>query len=158
MRLIIDVLVALTLVGVLAGVAFHYRAERAQTAQVELTAREVERFHSQVALQAALGTTDLTDFGWPTSIDPEWFGDNLPRNAMLEEGHPLVEVASLADRDLHHPRRLMAETRSTAKFWYNPYTGDIRARVPSDLSDASATKLYNDVNGTALSGLWDHGE
>jgi hypothetical protein len=158
MRLIIDVLVALTLVGILAGVAFHYREQRNLEANITLTTSEVKRFESQVALQSALETVEVTEFGWPVSIDPTWFGDNLPVNALLHESYPLVEIASELDRDLEHPRRLMAADSRMARFWYSPYSGVVRARVPADLSDASALALYNRLNGTYLSAFWGSAE
>ncbi len=41
-----------------------------------------------------------------------------------------------------------------AQFWYNPNTGVLRARVPADVSDATALKWYNHINGTNLTGIF----
>jgi hypothetical protein len=43
---------------------------------------------------------------------------------------------------------------STAAFWYNPYKGILRARVPYDISDERALDLYNRVNGTSVSSIY----
>jgi hypothetical protein len=48
----------------------------------------------------------------------------------------------------------MAASRSTAKFWYNPHQGIVRARVSSEMSESEALSLYNEVNGCNLSGLF----
>jgi len=41
-----------------------------------------------------------------------------------------------------------------ASFWYNPYQGIVRARVPVCVSDRKALDLYNSINGTRLSELY----
>jgi hypothetical protein len=46
----------------------------------------------------------------------------------------------------------MAIDNSVASFWYNPYQGVIRARVPIVISDRKA--LYNSVNRTRLDSIY----
>jgi hypothetical protein len=63
-----------------------------------------------------------------------------------------VDVASEAEAGADHPRNHMAASRSDAQFWYNPYKGMVRARVPDDMSEAAALRLYNRVNDSHLAG------
>lgn len=150
MRLIIDSLVAMMLTGILAGVVLHARSERKLEQRIELTRSEVHRFHSQIMLQSALEKVELTQRGYPRSVDQKWFADNLPVNPLLGSGHPWVEIAGESQRSLRHPPNRIAFSRDVAQFWYNPSTGDVRARVPSDVSDATAVRLYNLVNDSHL--------
>ncbi len=154
MRLIIDSLVALMLVGVLAGMALHHRREKDMDQRIELTHSETQRFHSQIMLQAAMEKTQLTQRGYPATVEPEWFGENLPRNPLLPEGHAWVEVAGDSQRDLEHPPKRIATGREMAQFWYNPHSGVVRARVPADVSDATALRLYNYINDTKLDSIF----
>ncbi len=154
MRLIIDSLLALMLVGVLAGVGLHYRHARQVEQQIELTRSEVRRFQAQIMLQAALEKVPLSQRGYPVTIDTKWFGDSLPTNLLLGPAYPWVEIASATERNRLHPTRRMATTRQLAQFWYNPNTGMVRARVPDSVSDATALRLYNRINDSAVSRVY----
>ncbi len=157
MRLIIDSLVALMLVAVLGGMVLHHRNERVMEEQLQMTRTEVRRFQSQIILQAAMEKTELNPRGNPVSIDARWFAANPPRNPLLPTGHPWVQVAEYDERDMQHPRKRIATHRSVAQFWYNPDTGVVRARVPFDVSDATALRLYNYVNESKLSSVFYRG-
>lgn len=146
MRLVLDSLVALMLVAVLAGVTLHYRHERVREEMVVATRSELRRFQTQLMIQAALEKVPLTPRGYPVSVDPAWFVGNLPRNLLLDSSYPWVEIAGKSERDRLHPARHMATSRSLAQFWYNPYNGVVRGRVPDSVSDATALRLYNRIN------------
>jgi hypothetical protein len=153
MRLVIDSLVALMLTGILAGVVLHTRAEWRLEDKIELARAEVERFHSQIMLQTALEQVELSQRGYPARVDPGWFAGNLPVNPLLGPSHPWVEIADEKQRDLHHPPNLIAFSGDVAQFWYSPYTGEVRGRVSAEVSDATALRLYNRVNGSKLTDL-----
>ena len=154
MRLIIDSLLALMLVGVLAGVGLHYRHERQVEQQLSATRAEVRRFQAQIMLQAALEKVPLSQRGYPATIDIKWFGGNLPTNLLLGPAYPWVEIASETERDRLHPIRRMATNRKLAQFWYNPNTGVVRARVPDRVSDATALRLYNQINDSHVAQVY----
>ena len=154
MRLLMDSLIALTILAVLAGVLWQTRTDyEAQTRQ-ELTRSEVTRFQQQIRLQAVLHGGEHGERTYPASIEPGWFEGNLPVNPLLEPGHPWVEVASAQQRHLAHPPDRIASNLEMAAFWYNPHTGVIRARVPAAISDARAMELYNLVNGCQVEGIF----
>ncbi|MHC4079799.1 MAG: hypothetical protein ACYS15_06295 [Planctomycetota bacterium] len=158
MRLILDSLVALMLIGILSGVVLYTRSERRLEDKIELARAEVERFQSQIMLQAAMEKTELSQRGYPTGIDAAWFAGNLPMNPLLGPSHPWVEIAGKSQLDLQHPPNRIAFDHGAAQFWYNPYTGLVRARVSAEVSDATALRLYNRVNGTKLSDLYSRGD
>jgi type II secretory pathway pseudopilin PulG len=158
MRLVIDSLVALMLCGFLAGVVLQTRAERRLDDKIELGRAEVERFQSQILLQAAIEKGELSQRGYPTTIEVEWFSGNAPLNPLLGPAHPWLEIADESQRDLLHPPNPMAFGVDVAQFWYSPYTGVVRARVPSDVSDATAVRLYNRMNGCNLQDLYARAE
>ena len=154
MRLFMDTVVALMLVGLLAGVVWHNRSSQAANADREAAKTEIQRFQQQIALQSALGRVPLNDRQYPESIDPNWFQGTLPNNPLLDAGHPWLEIAGPEERDLIHPLDRIAATKDTAKFWYNANTGVVRARVPAGISDAAALELYNYVNDCYLPELF----
>ncbi len=73
------------LVGLVAGVVFHYQHKRDLERRVLTTRKEVDRFQSQIMLQAAMEKVPLTPRGYPVTVDPGWFGSDLPRNFLLGE-------------------------------------------------------------------------
>jgi hypothetical protein len=150
MRLITDTLVALMLVGLVAGVIIHHRHKRDIEHRVRTTRAAVERFQSQINLQAALEKVTLTKRGYPQTVKLEWFEGDLPSNSLMGDRYPWVEIAGPSRRDRLHPVNRMATTLEVAQFWYNPYTGVVRARVPDSASDATALRLYNRVNSSDL--------
>lgn len=157
MRLFLDSLVALMLTAILGGIVYYSRADRQYEQNVDIAHSEVRRLQSQIMLQAALESTPLTQRGYPATVKPEWFHGNLPLNPLLESGHPWLEIAGPAQRDKEHPTRPVATRSDAAQFWYNPYTGVVRARVPAEVADATALSLYNRVNETKLTTLFQGG-
>jgi hypothetical protein len=154
MRLILDTLVALMLVGILAGVVIHLRDVRDVQAQEDLAREEVRRFQQQIHLHTALSGGEPRDRGYPASVDPAWFQGNLPVNPLLGPDYPWLEVAGPGNRRALHPPDLVAVDHDTASFWYNPATGVVRARVPVGVSDARALDLYNYINDCDLPTLF----
>ncbi len=152
MRLILDTLVALMVTGIFAGVVVHRQTEQRVEADIEQTAESVRHLEQQVMLQSQLGDVDLTRRGYPATMEPEWF-TLLPDNPLVGAGHPWVELAPTWQRDLHHPPDPVAATPDHARFWYNPSTGSVRARVPAALTDREALKVYNRINGSDLDSL-----
>ena len=150
MRLLVDSLFALMLCGVLAAVVMHNRNDKNVKHELEATRAEVRRFQRQVTLQAALGQVEHHEAGFPAKIEPSWFNGSLPRNQLIGPGHPWLEMAGIEERPLTHPPiRIAAETH-LAQFWYNAYTGRVRARVPSGMGDDKATEMYNFINDCNL--------
>ncbi len=158
MRVILDSLVALMLIGILSGVVLYTHAGRRLEDKIELARAEVERFQSQIMLQAAMEKIEMSQRGYPASIDAAWFAGNLPMNPLIGPSHPWVEIAGESERDLQHPRNRIAFDLGAAQYWYSPYTGVVRARVPAEVSDARALRLYNRVNGSHLVDLYSRGD
>lgn len=157
MRLILDTLVALMLAAILVGVVFHSRSDRAIDEARETTRLELRRFQQQISLQSALAKVERTERGYPVMIDPDWFQGSLPSNPLLGPEHPWVEIASPEQEALMHPQERVASNKGIAKFWYNPYAGVVRARVPVGLSDTASLELYNFVNDAGLPDLFADG-
>ena len=154
MRLILDSLMAVVLAALLAGILIHQQHEQQYQRDVETVRANVRLIQQQVMLQAALERVPRNEYGFPITIDPEWFGDMVPRNPLLGPGHPWMEIAGADESRLVHPAIRIADKTSVAGFWYNPITGVVRARVPHEVSDQRALELYNFVNGCNLPSLF----
>lgn len=168
--------VALLCVAALAGVFLWHHAQLAdRDLRATQTAAALRQIEQQIRLRAALEGEQLNERGFPTRIDPAWFnpqpGDanppdapntpatpdhaHQPRNTLVSRHRPWMEIADLDQAGLRHPRVRQTLDDQTAAFWYNPFQGVVRARVPVDVSDARATDLYNRVNGTTLRSILD---
>ncbi len=154
MRLILDSLMAVVLAALLAGILLHQRHEQEQRRDVETLRANVRLIQQQVMLQSALERVPRNEYGFPITIDPQWFGDMVPRNPLLGNDRPWMEVAGADEARLTHPLVRTGDHPSIASFWYNPITGTVRARVPHSVSDARTLELYNFVNGCNLPSLF----
>lgn len=154
MRAIVNTLAGLTAAGLLAGIGLYQVRQRERTQLVAGVADDVKRFEQEIRFHAAADETELNSRGWPILIDPAWFGDDPPRNALLSSDRPWVEIAPPADGLLMHPRQRVAPGVRLAGFWYNPYQGVVRARVPQMISDQAAVELYNTINGTRITSIF----
>lgn len=153
MRRIVDVLLALMVVGIAGGTVALVQHDRSEDALRDAARSDARRFQQQVSLQTALTEGQTGERGFPATVDPAWFNGNPPSNPLLPPTHPWVEIASPANRDALHPPEVVAMNQRMARFWYNPYNGIIRARVPMCLSDAMTIELYNYVNDSSISSL-----
>jgi hypothetical protein len=131
-------------------VTLHQRDRDSRDLRVQQLKRTVELLNREVQLRAALSDSALSERGFPAAIDPEWFQETLPRNPLLGDGRPWVEVAPIEQHHSEHPPDIAPDHRLAADFWYNPGRGSVRARVPAGLSDRETLELYNMVNGCTL--------
>ena len=88
-------------------------------------------------------------------FDPAWFEHDRPVNVLLGSAHPWVEIAHEDQSHLKHPIDPVAHDRKQAQFWYNPSSGQVRARVPARPSDQTTLDLYNLINNSHLTSLFD---
>lgn len=154
MRWMRDVVAAVGLVAVVGGAVYFKRAQREEEAMFHRAQTDVRRMELEIKYRAATKTTELNARGWPVTIDPAWFQAGAPGNPMLSDDRPWVEVAGTQQAELMHPPVRMAVDKSLAAFWYNPYQGVVRARVPVMVSDDKATELYNRINSVSVSSIF----
>lgn len=156
-RLLWAILIVVMFGGSLA--ALHYR--RVSDRQHELLKQEASASRSaieqKVRVIAATGEASVNGRGWPETIDPMWFGAHPPLNPYVSDDHPWLEIAGPHEWKLSDPAIRQALTKDVAGFWYNPAMGIVRARVGSNVLDARAVELYNEVNGSTISSLFSAG-
>lgn len=155
MRFVINGLIALMVVGIAAGVMYHRHEQQQWQGQIDQIRDDVRRFQRQVMLQTTLKHATANERGYPKTVEPSWFEDDLPRNTLLSQSHPWVEIAHEDERALTHPTIKLATQPEHSQFWYNPYNGHVRVRVPALTSDAAALELYNYLNDANLSRLFN---
>lgn len=152
-RWVLDAIAVLTLIGLVAAVMMHQRTVAGREALVERTITDLRRLELEIKYRAVTPGTALNELGWPVTVDAGWFEEDPPRNRLVTAGRVWVEVAGEADANLLHPKVRMTVDDDLAGFWYNPFQGIVRARVPVMVSDSDATALYNRINGTSLASL-----
>ncbi len=153
-RWFLDIGAALMVVALVGGTIIYYRQQDARESQIEKVSADLRRLELEIKFQAATGSTQLNGRGWPVTIEPEWFDEGAPMNDLVEIGRPWVEVARPVEANLLHPTIRITVEDDLAGFWYNPYQGIVRARVPVMVSDEHALDLYNSVNGTSLASIF----
>lgn len=149
------IMAGVLLIGAVAAWSYNRAEHRAFEAQIEQARATLQRLERAIRIQGATGKTPINGRGWPETVDPAWFGDDPPLNAFIPPGRPWVEVASEEEDTLTDPPIRQSVTRDLAMYWYNPATGVVRARVGPMISDRRAVDVYNRINGTSVSTLFD---
>lgn len=153
MRRLIEIVIAGTVAVVIGGMLYYRANHQTLEQDAAFVADEVRRFELEIKVRAATTSTQLTGREWPMTIDPAWF-DRPPQNTLVSRDRPWVEVAPPEHAELFDPVYRIALDPTLASFWYNPYQGVIRARVPIAINDEQALRLYNRINGTWLTELY----
>lgn len=154
LRRTVDVVCALSVFGLVAGILYSANDEVRERQSILAVATDVQRFRQALMTRAAYNGADLNTRGWPSTVDPTWFTNDPPRNMLVTPDRPWVEVATPDEAPLKDPQIRMTINGTLASFWYNPYQGVIRARVPVAINDRKALDLYNAVNGTNLDSIY----
>lgn len=149
MRLLVDTVIALLLLAVLGTILWHQRADRHRAEQIAMVQQAMQAIESQSLYRAAIGDARASNAGYSDHLNPAWF-DHLPNNVLVDHREvPWLDSREDVGPDTLHPRHIVADSHHAA-FWYNPYRGTIRARVPAQMSWEQTVELYNQVNGTAI--------
>lgn len=154
MKRLLDITLLAMVISVVIGAVMWQRANRAEDDVIRGVRNAVERLEREIRMRSGTGNVELNPRGWPIRIDPEWFEGSIPKNLLLSDDHPWMEIAPPADALFEHPRARIAIDRSTASFWYNPANGIVRARMPVGVSDKRTTEVYNRVNSSSLSSIF----
>jgi len=161
MRLWIDTLIALLLVTVLAIVVGSGSDRAEERARVEATADAVEQMRSIAQYQAVMAeAADALEGVEPQKlpelarhIDPAWFPEGRPVNRLLDsDDRPWMDLAPAGDTSSHPPDPVLIRP-TQAQFWFNPTTGQVRARVPMQPTQTQTLALYRDANRVELDTL-----
>lgn len=153
MRWIRDIALLVLLIGLGAAVVWWQQEKREEQAKLDKTTADTQRLEREVRFRAATKTGELNARGWPVTVDPAWFELDPPQNLVVSEDRPWVEIASEEEAGLLHPLVRLTLDEHKAAFWYNPYQGVIRARVPVSMTDEQATAMYNAVNRVSISSI-----
>ena len=152
MRWLTNAILALTLLAMGLGLTWHRREAQSQQFRVETVRNALRAIQSEAIYHPAVDQqVDAEPTGFAKNINPDWFRER-PGNALLEQAGvrcPWIDQPIGTYRNRFNPVYIVAD-KTHAAFWYNPFRGVIRARVPMQLSQQATIELYNRVNGTAL--------
>ncbi|MCA9271969.1 MAG: hypothetical protein KDA31_02870 [Phycisphaerales bacterium] len=153
MRRVVDLVGVLVVAGIAGGYYAHTRLNDSENEQLEETRTAVERLKGEVVIRSQSGQADVNPRGWSATVVPAWFGGELPKNTLLSEDRPWVEIAPVEHANWEHPKPVYDESGHDAAFWYNPALGIVRARVPMMPTDKRTIDAYNRVNSTSVKTL-----
>lgn len=142
------VMIGLMVVGILGGAAYQQREDRLREERVLQVQSSLQEIQRQALFRGSVGTAPKSPRGFAMRLDPEWVGFHR-FNPLLSGERPWVEVASIDEKLHEEPRRITGD-KGEAGFWYNPYQGVVRARVPMQISIEATVEFYNSVNGAKL--------
>jgi hypothetical protein len=154
MRRAVDFVAAAITVVVCTGLGTYFYFQQQESQRLADVSAGLRRFEQVLAFRGASKEAETSERGWPLTVDPTWFASDAPRNFLVTPDRPWLEVATPEQADLLDPPVRIALSNTTAAFWYNPYKGIIRARVPIAISDQKALELYNAANGTSLDNIY----
>jgi hypothetical protein len=154
LRRSVDVAAALMGLGVVAVVGLYATRQVRERTQTQGIAEALREFDRTLAIQAGSKQVELTSRGWPVTVDPGWFLGSPPRNTLVPQDRPWVEVAPPDQAELLDPPLRISGSREIAGFWYNPYQGVVRARVPMAVSERKSIDLYNQVNRRTIDAIY----
>ncbi|MFM7260756.1 MAG: hypothetical protein ACKO3W_09150, partial [bacterium] len=123
----------------------------AEHSAIQSTRASIAQIEAELGIRSALGKAELNEFGHPSSVDRSWFDEVPPCNALACDNAPWIECALPFERGREHPRDPTFRGGRGAMFWYNPWRGVVRARVPESASDEATRALYAEVNGA----MWE---
>ena len=149
MRLVIDSLIVVMLLAVLGGVVILHSNRKQDERDLTRTQQALSALHAQTAYQSTVQSAMAGHEQVLVYIDPAWFGDDTPVNALAGGDRPWLDLAPPGDLNDHPPDPIILDGQQAA-FWYNPTLGVFRARVQPQLSEAKTLELYNKVNTSAL--------
>ena len=150
MRWVRDIALLVLLIAIGVGAWWFMTDSREHAASIDKALADVQRLEREVRYRAAIKSVALNYRGWPMTIDPAWFDTDPPRTPLAGDDRPWLEIAPESEYGyLHPPIRLTLDDQMPA-FWYNPYQGVVRARVPVDVSDEQALAMYNKVNRVSI--------
>ncbi|MDP6058266.1 MAG: hypothetical protein QGH33_05210 [Pirellulaceae bacterium] len=157
MRLLINALIALVLIGILVSALQAYLQEQHRLRKQELVHVALLRLHDEALMRAALKNVETSKRGFPLLIAREWFDQDVPTNRAVPRKQPWMDVAPPNDMEVHPPDPVI-RIPNQAGFWYNPNHGIFRARVMPQFSERETLALYNHLNGLELLRLPDSRE
>jgi hypothetical protein len=154
MRTLVNIVAVLLVAATALGLSVWAGVQAREELCLKQTRDSLTRLESEVRRRASLGGIELSATGYPMTIKPEWFEEDVPRHMLLDEARPWVEIAPSDEATLDHPPVRVDVIGGLAAFWYNPAKGVVRARVPASVSDRATLEMYNKINGSELETLF----
>ncbi len=154
MRFVSNVIFVVLLAALVSMGWMFYRHRVTEDRNITDTRQAIEVIQHAVNRRMAGEDGPLNEFGFPPTIDAEWFGGVVPANALLDHDRPWLEISTGLEMLEVHPASPMAMDREAAEFWYNPRRGIVRARVPQMVSDRKTLEVYNLINNSELGHLF----
>lgn len=152
MRLLIDSLILLMLVAIAIGVVAYRHTSDRQARDRQTVRDSLVMLREQITFHGAIEESTQDGALYPLQVHPWWFTDGQPKNPLVSQDQPWLDIAPPDDYADQPPDPLVTGPGQAA-FWYNPNLGVIRARIPWQVSERLTLKLYNRTNNTSLKKL-----
>ena len=153
---LIEILIAMAILLILAGIAYPRVAQLGELAPSTTMAVVVRQIRERIQFHAAVADVPLSTEGYPQTVDPRWFaGGRLPADGWTASTLKVQVVhgpkaASFPNRKSFVVRPDGRPAGQTA--WYNAANGSFCALVPRKGTTDEILAVFNRVNGATGDG------
>ncbi len=147
---LIEILIALTIAGIMAAVVYPMVGEVRDLTYPTTMAATVRQVRQQVEYHTAVADVPLSMEGYPKEIDPRWFANGrLPKHAWTRSPLKIQTVNGPKNRTV--PQNISYQVKKGGgaaghTAWYNAANGSFCALVPAIGSDAQIAACFDFVN------------
>jgi type II secretory pathway pseudopilin PulG len=140
----------LIILAILAAFVIPQYTTATQVSRAAAMTSNVRLVRGFIAMHAIDSTIELSEEGFPTEIQAEWF----PRDVVPDHswtGQPMIiAVVDAGEVNIFPGSKVFDTTDPTAaNAWYNPSNGAFCALVPAQSTDAATLDVFNSANSTA---------
>ena len=150
---LLNSLIGLLVTGVVASIMIHRHDKRLNQDQHERVHQALDQLQDKITIVGAMKMNSAGQESFPHEISPLWFrAEGLPTNVAVPGKQPWLDIAPQGDHSDQPPDPVIVSA-DQAGFWYNPNNGVFRARVVPEFSQQATLDKYNNLNNTQLTSL-----
>lgn len=148
---IVELMIVLTIVFILVGIAYPIMNGVEEQAETTAMAMTVRRVRQQIWYHATVGDTPLSGGGYPEGVRPTWFEeDTLPAHPATGEPLKLQEVSGGKSEIYPNQKSFNVNERKNSAAghtaWYNRANGAFCLKVPREGSPEQILARFYEVN------------
>lgn len=147
---LIEVLIAMAIILVLAGIVYPLMADVGDLARPATMAVTVRQVRSKIIHHTGHGDAELSSEGYPNRIEPTWFANGMPVDAWTNQ--PLNVQIVHGNKNATCPNNESFVIKPDGRpaghtAWYNAANGAFCVKVPRVGTKDERLELFSRVNG-----------
>jgi prepilin-type N-terminal cleavage/methylation domain-containing protein len=148
---LIELLIAMAILMVLSGAVYPVMADIGDLSRPAAMAVTVRQVRAKIIHHTGHGDTELSSEGYPSRVEPAWFGNGMPADVWTNQ--PLSVQVVHGSKDATRPANESFVIRPDGRpaghtAWYNAANGAFCVKVPKVGTKDERLELFNRINGT----------